>query len=135
MLASASGHVLFVSPESYSLVFLTEGDTLPAALLSQGCYPLEERAFLVPQSAVGQLPPKATVAADGWRRVAVNAPFANSELLAAASSALAEVEVPVLAWSRTQGLYLFVPQQKLGRALAALRQARLERFARDVTAS
>lgn len=135
MLSDKSGHSLHLSPESFAVVLLAEGEMPWGTLVSQGCLPLNERTFLAPESVLEQLPPQAQVASSGWRRVEVSGSFAHPELLAAAASALAEVEVPFLVVSRTRGLWLFVPQPKLGRALAALRQARLERFAPFATDS
>lgn len=124
----ASG--LLVSPERWVVVVFPEGTEPPwAELVADGCQPLDGSTWLVMQ-AVGERLPQGTQAAPGtWARVEIPGPFAKSELVSAATSALAEVEVPALAVSRARGLWLFVPQEKLGRALAALRQARLERFA------
>lgn len=129
MLSVGSGQSLHVSSESYAVVSLAEGELPWPELVSQGCYPLDASTFLAPESALTHLPPEARVVSSGWRRVEVSGSLAHAGLLAAAASALAEVEVPVLVLSRAQGLWLFVPHEKLGRALAALRQARLERFA------
>lgn len=120
---------LLVSPETFAVVLFPEGEVPAADLISCGCMPLDERSFLAPEGLRGELPSTFQVIGTPWRRVEVRAPFANSEVLAAAASALAEVDVSVLVWARAQGFWLFVPEKKLGRALAALRQARLERFA------
>lgn len=129
MQSMAKGSTLRVSSEFFAVVSFPEGEALGAEGLPHGSLPLHEQSFLVPEMLVPQLPSSAQVTRGSWRRLEVFGPFAKSELLAAASSALAEVEVPVLVLSRAQGLWLFVPQEKLGRALAALRQARLARFA------
>lgn len=128
MLSIKAGRTLIVSPETFAIVLLAEAQVPSPDHITCGCVPLDERHFLVPEALVPQLPAGAQVASGGWRRIEVSGPLAHTELLAAAASALAEVEVPVLILSRSQGLWLFVPQEKLGRALAALRQARLERF-------
>lgn len=124
----ASG--LLVYPERWVVVAFPEGSEPPwADLVAQGCQPLGGHTWLVAE-AVREKFPEGTQAVPGtWARVEIPGPFAKSELVSAATSALAEVEVPALAVSRARGLWLFVPRETLGRALAALRQARLERFA------
>ena len=66
----------------------------------------------------------------GWRALTVEAvfPLATVGLLAVVSRALADVGVPVMVFSSHDTDHFLVPDEHLGRALAALSQARLERF-------
>ncbi|MFN3413335.1 MAG: ACT domain-containing protein [Thermoanaerobaculum sp.] len=132
MLSTKTGSALIVSSDAFAVVSFPEGDVPGAERIPCGSLPLDRRTLLVPEALVPQLPPGAQVASGGWRRVEIFGPFASTELLAATTSALAEVEIPAWVFSRAQGLWFFVPEQKLGRALAALRQARLERFAQNL---
>lgn len=66
--------------------------------------------------------------AKGLRQIVVQAPWAYAELQAAVTTALADVGVPFLVVSGASTFNLFLSEEKLGRALAALRQARLDRF-------
>ena len=69
-------------------------------------------------------------ASEGWRAFTVEAvlPLETIGLLAVASRALAEVGVPVMVFSSHDTDHFLVPGKLLGRALAALNQAGLERF-------
>lgn len=118
-----------VSRERWVVVWFSEAVQVPWTQLGfLNCPSLDPQTFLVPEERVPEFPQAAAKRAR-WARVEVSGPFADPQLFAAASSALGDVEVPFLAFSATTGLQLFVPHEKLGRALAALRQARLERFA------
>ena len=69
-------------------------------------------------------------ASEGWRAITVeaNVPLETIGLLAVASRALADVGVPVLVFSSHDTDHFLVPAILLGRALAVLNQAGLERF-------
>lgn len=66
----------------------------------------------------------------GWRALTLEAtfPLDTVGLLAVVSRALADVGVPVMVLSSHDTDHFLVPDEKLGRALAALGQVKLERF-------
>lgn len=98
------------------------------SLLPQaGWWLLADGVVLLPETDATQLP-EGKFLAKGLRQIAVQAPWACAELQAGATTALAEVGVPFLMVSGASTFNLFVSEEKLGRALAALRQARLDRF-------
>jgi hypothetical protein len=89
----------------------------------------DEVSLLAPEEVVRALGPLVERASDGWRAftVATVLPLEAVGLLAAASSALAAVGVPVMVFSSHDTDHFLVPGNLLGRAVAALNQARLER--------
>ena len=87
-----------------------------------------QELLLVPEALLEQVCPPAQVVARGLCRISVLGPWNNPQLPASATSALAEVGVPFVLLVDKRGWHFFLPQEKKGRALAALRQARLERF-------
>ncbi|MDD5564569.1 MAG: ACT domain-containing protein [Thermoanaerobaculaceae bacterium] len=66
----------------------------------------------------------------GWRALTLDAtfPLTTVGLLAVVSRALADVGIPLMVLSSYGTDHFLVPDETLGRALAALGQARLERF-------
>lgn len=120
---------LSVSPDFWLAAETGDGrqEGWAALLASSGCL-LAGGVLLVPRAqaeAMGQL---GTVLAPDLRRVSVTGGWLQGELAAAGAQALAEVGVPFLVVSGRDRVDFFIPHEKLGRALAALRQARLERF-------
>ena len=66
----------------------------------------------------------------GWRALTLDAtfPLTTVGLLAVVSRALADVGIPLMVVSSYGTDHFLVPDETLGRALAALGQVRLERF-------
>jgi hypothetical protein len=116
-----------VSPETW-IAILPEGSETPASFGQGSAFPLADGVWLVPQGSLTGLAGPFKVLGEGLKKVEVAGPWACAQLVAAAAQALADVEVPLLLVSGLQRVHFFVPEKKLGRALAALRQARLERF-------
>jgi hypothetical protein len=98
----------------------------PAALIAGH----DEVSLLAPQETVQRLAPLTQTVSDGWRAFTLEAVFSLGTIgvLAAASRALAEVGVPVMVFSSHDTDHFLVPGHLLERAVAALNQARLERF-------
>jgi hypothetical protein len=87
--------------------------------------------LLAPESLVDTLPPEVVEECSrGWRALTIDArfPLDTVGVLAAVGRALAEVKVPVMAFSSHATDHFLVPAKDLGRALAALNAAGLERF-------
>jgi hypothetical protein len=89
----------------------------------------DEISLLAPEAVVQALGPLVERISGGWRAFSVEAvvPLGTVGLLAAASAALANVGVPVMVISSHDTDHFLVPGAFLGRAVAALNQARLER--------
>lgn len=92
-----------------------------------GWWFLADGVILLPETDAAQIP-EGKLVAKGLRQITMKAPWACAELQAAATFALAEVGVPFLVVSGASTFNLFVYEEKISRAMAALRQARLERF-------
>ncbi len=92
----------------------------------------DEISLLAPESVIDGLGEIVEQHDRGWRAVTFDAVFslATVGLLAAASRALAEIGIPVMVISSHDTDHLLVPGARLGQALAALSQARLEKFLR-----
>jgi hypothetical protein len=90
----------------------------------------DEVSLLAPQETVQELAALVETVSDGWRAFTVEAvfPLGTIGVLAAASRALAEVGVPVMVFSSHDTDHFLVPGHLLERTVAALKQARLERF-------
>ena len=90
----------------------------------------EEVSLLAPEDTVRELGTLVERASNGWRAFTLEAvfPLDTVGILAAASRTLAEVGVPVMVFSSHDTDHFLVPGSLLGRTLAALHQARLERF-------
>ncbi|MCX7894555.1 MAG: hypothetical protein N2447_01165 [Thermoanaerobaculum sp.] len=118
-----------VSSEPWLEVQWTEGAAIRWELLNGAeAHPLDRTTFLVPQSLLEGAGSAGVLQKGSWRRVVVALAAPHTPALAAASLALAEVGVDARVFSTTRGLVFFVPQGQWGRALAALRQARLDQF-------
>ncbi len=129
-MVARSSQNLVVSPDLWAVVSLPEHERLLAAAgLGDDVRALGGGSFVVSEPDLQRLPGGTQVSVERWRRIAVRTALGRIEAIAAACSALAEVGVPALVFAHAKGFDLFVPQEKIGRALAALRQARLERFA------
>lgn len=120
---------LSVSPDLWLAVEVGDGgqEGLRELLPSSSCL-LAGGVLLVPRAQAEGMGELGTVLAGELRRVSATGRWLQGELVAAAAQALAEVEVPFLVFSGKERVDFFIPQEKFGRALAALRQARLERF-------
>lgn len=130
MIVTRSSQNLVVSTDLWAVVSLPEHEPLLAAAgLGDNVRALGGGSFVVSEPGLQRLPGGTQVSVERWRRIAVRTAFGHIEAVATACSALAEVGVPALVFAQATGFDLFVPQEKIGRALAALRQARLERFA------
>lgn len=123
-------------PEAYAVVRLRE---IPAEtkFLEASQAPVSlmmvpgDLTLMAPQSLVDSLPAEQVEECSrGWRALTVDArfPLDTVGVLAAVGRALAEVNVPVMAFSSHATDHFLVPEKSLGRALAALHNARLERF-------
>jgi hypothetical protein len=90
----------------------------------------DEVSLLAPEEVVDGLGGLVEHVSGGWRAFTVEAvfPLATVGFLAVVSRTLAEVSVPVMVFSSHDTDHFMVPSEHLGRALAALNQARLERF-------
>ncbi len=120
---------LSVSPDVWLAVEVGDGrqEGLAAWLASFGCL-LVGGVLLVPRAQAETMGQLGTVLAGELRRVSVTGGWLQGELVAAGAQALAEVGVPFLVVSGRDRVDFFIPHEELGRALAALRQARLERL-------
>jgi len=90
----------------------------------------DEVTLLAPEEIVARHSALVVATMRGWRALTLEAVFPPGTvgLLAVASRALAEVGVPVMVFSSHDTDHFLVPAETLGRALAALSQARLGRF-------
>jgi len=121
--------------EPYGLATLSGVPALTSWLLPEGP-PVSlvvghgEVSVFGPESVIDALGDAVVRHDRGWRALTFDAvfPLTTIGLLAAATRALAEVGVPVMAFSSHATDHLLVPGKHIGRALAALGQARLERF-------
>jgi len=122
-------------PEAYEIARLRALPGEALALAADG----PPIALVVGHGEVSVIAPTATVAqlgelvesrCQGWRAITLEVvlPPTLVGVLAAAAGALAEIEVPLVAFSSHDTDHILVPERSLGRALAALRQARLERL-------
>ena len=95
--------------------------------------------LLIGHGEVTLVAPRAVIEACGvaveelsedWRAITLDAvlPFTAVGVLAAASRVLSEVGVPVVVMSSFRTDHLLVPGRQVGRAIAALRHANLERY-------
>ncbi len=89
-----------------------------------------EVSLLAPEEVVDRHAPLVVEAMRGWRALTLEAVFPPGTvgLLATAGKALADIGVPVMAFSSHDTDHFLIPAETLGRALAALGQARLGRF-------
>ena len=90
----------------------------------------DEVTLLAPEELVQSYSALVLDTMNGWRALTLEAvfPAGTVGLLAVASRVLAEVGVPVMVFSSHDTDHFLVPGEMLGRALAALNQARLGRF-------
>jgi len=123
-----------VWPPSYAVARLT---AVPAALPATAAGPpvalivgAGEVSLLAPEELVDSLGECVKHASRGWRAITLDAvlPLDATGVMAAVGRALADVGVPVMALSSHDTDHFLVPGHQLGRALAALRQIRLERI-------
>ena len=125
-------------PEPYGVATLREVPEITSWLLPDGP-PVSlavgngEVSVLAPESVIDALGDAVARHERGWRALTFDAvfPLATIGLLAAATRVLADVGVPVMAFSSHDTDHLLVPGKQIGRALSALGQARLERFVAD----
>jgi len=122
-------------PQLYAIARLrTVPDTFPslpadgapvALIVGHG-----EVSLLAPERLVQSYASIAEEVSTGWRTLTLEAVFPPGTvgLLAVAGRVLAEVGVPVMVFSSHDTDHFLVPADMLGRALAALNQARLGRF-------
>jgi hypothetical protein len=122
-------------PQRYAIArLLAVPDPLPSP--PAGGPPI---ALIVDHDEVSLVAPEEVVEAQGglvervgkgWRALTLEAtfPLTTIGLLAVVSRALADVDVPLMVLSSYDTDHFLVPDEMLGRALAALNQARLERF-------
>jgi hypothetical protein len=122
-------------PQPYAVArLLAVPDPLPRLSASGAPMALivghDEVSLLAPEEIVAGLASLVEKASKGWRAFTVEAvlPLDTVGLLAVASDVLAAVRVPVLVFSSHDTDHFLVPGSLLGRALAALGQAGLERF-------
>ncbi len=122
-------------PESYAVARLhglpepmphLESAGAPVALIVGN----DEVSLLAPERILHDLRPPGEEVSTGWRCLTLDAvlPLDTVGVLAAASRALAEVGVPLMTFSSHATDHFLVPGRLLGRALAALNQASLERL-------
>jgi hypothetical protein len=122
-------------PQVYAVARLRAVPTFFATLPPEGA-PValivghDEVSLLAPEDLVREYSAIADDVRNGWRALTLEAVFPPGTvgLLAVAASALAEVGVPVMVFSSHDTDHFLVPGEMLGRALAALNQARLGRF-------
>jgi hypothetical protein len=126
---------LHLWPEAYGVATLSEVPELTAWLLPEGP-PVSlvvghgEISVLAPETVIDALGDAIASHDRGWRALTFDAvfPLSTIGLLAAAARALAEVGVPVMVFSSRETDHFLVPGKHVGRTLAALGQARLDRF-------
>jgi hypothetical protein len=89
-----------------------------------------EVSVLAPEALVSSFGDEVQEISPGWRAVTIESviSLATVGLLAAASRALAQVGVPVMAFASHDTDHFLIPGAMVGRALAALNQVELERF-------
>jgi uncharacterized protein len=89
-----------------------------------------EVTLIAPEEVVGALGDGVREVTKGWRLLTLDVVFPHDTVgvLRAVSSALAETGVPLMALSSYDTDHFLVPGELVGRALAALHQARLERL-------
>jgi uncharacterized protein len=107
-------------------VAFLEADGAPAALVVRH----GDITVLAPEESIAFLGDVAIEVERGWRALTLDTTmsFGTIGLLAAATRALAEVGVPVLAFASFATDHFLVPAGQVSRAVAALNQAALERF-------
>jgi hypothetical protein len=90
----------------------------------------DEVSLIAPEPLVDAVADWVEEVARGWRAFTLEAvvPFSTVGLLATAARALADIEVPVLVLSSHDTDHFLVPGEHLGRALAVLHQAGLEKY-------
>jgi hypothetical protein len=122
-------------PQTYAVArLLAVPDPLPRLASADAPVALivghDEVSLLAPEEVVQGLGALVERASKGWRAFTIEAvlPLETVGLLAVASRALADVSVPVMVFSSHDTDHFLVPGKLLGRALAALNQACLERF-------
>jgi len=122
-------------PQTYAVArLLAVPDPLPRLASADAPVALivghDEVSLLAPEEVVQGLGAIVERASKGWRAFTIEAvlPLETVGLLAVASRALADVSVPVMVFSSHDTDHFLVPGKLLGRALAALNQACLERF-------
>ena len=122
-------------PDAYGVATLSGVPAIASWLLPEGP-PVSlvvghgEVSVLGPETVIDALGDAVVRHDRGWRALTFDAefPLAMIGLLAAATRVLAEVGVPGMAFSSHATDHLLVPEKHVGRALAALGQARLDRF-------
>lgn len=122
-------------PEPYGVATLTEVPEITSWLLPDGP-PVSvvvghgEVSVLAPETVIDALGDVVDHHDRGWRALTLDAVFSLSTvgLLAAVSRALAAVGVPVIVFSSHNTDHLLVPGTAVGRTLATLHQANLDRF-------
>lgn len=127
---------LYLWPQSFAVARLRGVPDLDLGQLDPGGPPVclvvghGEVSLIAPEEIVERQRLLVETSSPGWRALSFDAelPLETVGLLAAASRVLADVEVPVMAVATHDTDHLLVPGSKLGRALAALQQADLERF-------
>ncbi|NCO69090.1 MAG: ACT domain-containing protein [Acidobacteria bacterium] len=89
-----------------------------------------EISLLAPAAFVEAVSAHVVTVAPGWRAFTLDAVFAPGVVgvLAHLSRALAETGIPLMVFSSHDTDHFLVPERQLGRALAALNQAGIERF-------
>jgi hypothetical protein len=89
-----------------------------------------EITFIGPEDVVDSLAESTCEISKGWRLLTLDTvfPLDTIGVLRAVSAALADVGVPVMVLSSHDTDHFLVPAPLVGRALAALHQARLERL-------
>ena len=104
---------------------VAEGDAPMALVVGHG-----EASLLAPVATIEALSDLVEHVASGWRALTLDAvfPFDTVGVLAAASHALAELGIPIMAFSSHDTDHFLVPAEAIGRALAALASADLERY-------
>jgi hypothetical protein len=122
-------------PQTYAVArLLAVPDPLPRLSTADAPVALivghDEVSLLAPEELVRGLGSLVERASEGWRAFTIEAvlPLGTVGVLAVASRTLAEVGVPVMVFASHDTDHFLVPGKLLGRALAALSQARLERF-------
>jgi hypothetical protein len=89
-----------------------------------------EVSVLAPAETVDSLGELVEKQDPGWRAVSLDAvlPLGTVGVMATVSRVLADVDVPIMVFASHDTDHLLVPEAMLGRALAALHQARLDRL-------
>jgi hypothetical protein len=122
-------------PQAYAIAKL---DTVPAGLTA---YPLAgppvalivghgEITLIGPEEVVDSVGQRIATISKGWRLLTLDTvfPLDTVGVLRVVSTVLAEVEIPVMVLSSHDTDHFLVPGALVGRALAAISQARLERL-------